>query len=358
MKTDIISNYDEFLKIEKEYTDLWESSVDRNIFNSPIFLKSYIKSFSETYKLHIICLRNNGILVGIAPLKILKKSFFLLKWNEVRFATEGDYRSFIIRKKIKESDIGEDQIIKNLVFEIDKLNCERICLDYISQHSSLYKYLSKNDDLNPKLSYHIQVPKLNMYSFENFENYKKHFPKKTNKYRNKLINDHDYILSVTDKMNDSLLDEMAELHIKEKNYHIDNGNNKRYSLYEDDDRKKYIFDLQKDSKYVLHFMMRRKSDDKLICYRNTYTLDDTIYSWNTAYDPEFSSYRVNNTFFYEIFKYLFEYKSYKFFNFGSGGYPWKFSFTDDFDVLFKLDYFNKNGKFIEKLLKLKKYFNT
>lgn len=349
-----ISNYNSFLKIYDDYSNLWQNSIDKNIFNSPIFLKNYIKTYENKFSLKILTVRNNGILVGLAPLTIHKKKFGFLTWNELRFATEGDYRGFVVKKNSAPSDPSEDEIIKSILNEINKFNCERICLDYISQNSSLFRYLSKNDYFNPKLSYHIQVPKLDINQFEDFNSFSSCFPKKTNKYRNKLLREHNYKLVVVDKMNDELLEEMSSLHIKEKDFHISNGNKNRYSLYEDSDRKNYIFNVQKEYDNVLYFMLRRVSDNKLICYRNTYKLLDTIYSWNTAYDPEFASYRVNNTFFYEIFKYVFENSISKNFNFGSGGYPWKFSFTDKFDVLYKLDYFNSNGKLVDRLLKLKK----
>lgn len=349
-----ISNYNDFLQIENEYADLWTNSVDKNIFNSPVFVKSYFKNFSKNNKIYFLCLYNNNKLIGVAPLKIVKKSFFIFKWNELRFATEGDYRGFIVRKKSCCSDANEEQIIKHLLNEIENLKCDRICLDYISQHSSLFKYLSKNDYYNSKVLYHIQVPFINIDLSDSHEEIPIIFPKKMRKYRNKLIKDNDYNLIVKNKMDDSDLDEMSSLHIKEMKYLISRGNDSRHSLYEDLDRKNYVYDTQKLYDNVFHFMLRRKSDNKLICYRNTYFCNNTLHSWNTAYDPEFESYRVNNTFFYEIFKYIYENKICNKFNFGSGGYAWKFSFTDDFDVLYKLDFFNKKAKFIEKLINLKK----
>lgn len=353
MQIKVIKTLKEYLDIEREYIDLWENSVERLVFNSPVFLRSYIHNFEDKYDLNIICLYDEHKMLGLAPISIMTKKKGFLKWKELRFASEGDSRGFVVRKKVTNNDMSYTKIVKLLLNSIEECDYDRICLDHIDSQSQLFYYMSKSTVYNPGLKLHIILPYHDMPRYSSFDEYFTYFPSKTKKYMKHLLRDHPYVFEVHTGFDNDLYEETSSLHVYEKNYLNKQYNKGRHSLYEDKKMNDYVRDIQNQSDMILNFTMRRKSDGKLICYRDTYLNDRTIYSWNAAYDPEFEKYSINSIFFYEIFKYLYENDVCDKYSFGSGGYTWKFTLTDKFAINYKYDVFTKNAKKIEKMIKFK-----
>lgn len=353
MNIKIIKTLGEYLEIEEDYVDLWEHSVERLVFNSPVFLRSYIKNFEGIHDLNIVCLYDEHKMLGLAPVYMVSKKKGFLKWKELRFASEGDSRGLIVRKKVNSNDISHNKIVKALLNSIEDFDYDRICLDHIDSGSLLFSYMSKSTVYNPGLKLHIVLPYHDMDRYSTFEEYFSDFPSKTKKYMKHLLRDHPYVFEVHTSFDLDLYQETSNLHIYEKNYLNDRYKKNRHSLYENTNMNEYVKYIQSESDMILNFTMRRQSDGKLICYRDTYLNDRTIYSWNAGYDPEFENYSINNIFFYEIFKYLYEQDLCDRYSFGSGGYTWKFTLTDKFAVNYKYDVFRPKAKKIEKIIKFK-----
>lgn len=323
------------------------SNEDDPFFSTYFFLESYIKNFSEKYNFKIILVYNNKVLVGYAPLYTTNRKKGPFSWTELRFACEGDFRGFVLRKPRNDADPSKEKIIQKIFDAIDEIKWDRICLDYVSSKSDLFKFIKVSNKLNPHLRFQLEAPYIKLNSL-NLEDIKSIFPSKLNKYKNKLEREVGYYFEVVNRLDDALFDEMARLHIEEKNYLKAKGKEERYSLYEDDSRREYFHDVL-TGRNTYHCCIRRSYDSKLLAYRNVHISNNTLHSWNTAYSPEVANYRVNNIILYEMITYFKENKIDKVFSLGSGGYPWKFAITDEFISLYTLDFF-RSKKNIKKLI--------
>ena len=61
--------------------------------------------------------------------------------------------------------------------------------------------------------------------------------------------------------------------------------------------------------------------------------------------------------YYEMFKYAFETKKFKRFDCGTGRYPWKFEWTNDFNLLYQLNIDKPRSKYLKKYYELKTLLN-
>ncbi len=74
-------------------------------------------------------------------------------------------------------------------------------------------------------------------------------------------------------------------------------------------------------------------------------------------NPDFMNYRVGKIINFEIIQYLFENSEEMIFDFGSGRYPWKFEWTQNYKIVYELRYDNPSCKKLEnreKMIELKR----
>lgn len=352
MEVKEIRSFEDFEKFFHDIEKLWENCREREIFYSPLFLKQYIKSYKKENLLFLLMYHNKKPAL-LAPFEIIQRNIGFLKWSELRFAIEGDFKNFILDNSLG----NEGTLLKNIFKHIKKLEVDRVSLDNILPDSSLCRYILKNQRLNPNLKSQNLVPILDFDKFKDFEEFERTFPANTRKYKNKLLREKNVEFEVVDEMTESLYEEIKNLHIKEKDFLKSSGRTERYSLYEDDNREDFIKNIQLSSKAVRLFILWDLDSKKIIAYRNCYINGKELVSWNTAYDPEYRDYSLSNGIFYFIFKNFFEQDKYSRFNFGVGGYPWKFGYANGFTNVYILDYFKSDkGKKIERLIKIKKGF--
>ena len=100
-----------------------------------------------------------------------------------------------------------------------------------------------------------------------------------------------------------------------------------------------------------------ESEDKdIIVYSNCYFYKRILYSWNTAYDVKYKKYCAGKVLLYEIVKYLFESNIADVYDFGAGRYPWKFEWTNCYNINYKLYMWNTKtikGRILKFLCKIK-----
>ncbi|MCF8275069.1 MAG: GNAT family N-acetyltransferase, partial [Flavobacteriaceae bacterium] len=187
--------------------------------------------------------------------------------------------------------------------------------------------------------------------FKDFDVFKtKHLPSKVNQYAKKLKRDTNYSIHIT---SENLVEEIAQIHIDEKNHLQSHGNLKRHSIFEDALKKKFIEKLMKN-KLVLSYFLQDNKQDKIITYRTGIIFNNRYYSFNTAYQPEYKDYRVGKILILEILRENFINPLWDAFDAGCGRYPWKFEWTSDFNLLYQLRYIKPESS---KLKLLAKYSN-
>ena len=101
------------------------------------------------------------------------------------------------------------------------------------------------------------------------------------------------------------------------------------------------------------FSLRDLKTNKIMIYNWGFIKDLVFYSVNTAYDPIFHDFRVGKVMYYEIFKYAFETKKFNRLDCGTGRYPWKFEWTNDFNLLYQLNIDKPRSKYLKKYYMLK-----
>lgn len=345
-----IKTLEDFEKYIPDIEKLWESTREKIVFLSPIFLREYVKANEGENLLYLLMYENNNPVL-LAPFEIRKRKVALSKWTELQFGLEGDFKNILLGDCV----VNYDTSIKNLFKYIEKLSVDRVVLDNILPQTNLSKYILKNQKLNGHFSQQNMVPTLKFDEYENFDEYNKTFPSNTRKYKNKILRERNIEFEVVDNMNEELYNEIKNIHIEEKKFLKSLGRSERYSLYEDEKREEFIKNVQIGSNLVKNFIIRDIDKNKVIAYRNCYVNGDELVSWNTGYDPDYREYRLNNALFYFIFEDLFKGNEFKKFNFGVGGYPWKFGYANSFTNIYILDLFlSDKGKKIKKMIGFKK----
>lgn len=345
-----IKNLADFEKYISDIEKIWENTKEKVVFSSPIFLREYVRANEDKNLLYLLMYENNNPIL-LAPFEITERKAALSKWRELQFGLEGDFKNILLDDCV----VNYDTSIRNLFNYIEKLPIDRVVLDNILPESYLSKYILKNHKLNGHFSQQNMVPTLNLEDYESFEEYNKTFPSNTRKYKNKILREKNIEFQVIDDMSEELYEEIKNIHIEEKIFLKSQGRDERYSLYEDEQREEFIKNVQLGSKAVKNFIIRDIDKGKVIAYRNCYVNGDELVSWNTGYSPEYREYRLNNALFYFIFEELFKRGKFKKFNFGVGGYAWKFGYANSFTNIYILDYFTSDrGRKIKKMIGFKK----
>lgn len=347
------------IKEDKDFyllKDSWEKLEKKNTEISIYSTYEFNKTWWDTYKkdknnsLFLIYVFEGDNILGIAPLYIKKRQKSFLKWRELHFIGQGDYLNFIV------DEDKNNAVIKYLMDAIydNKKYWDRILLPYISANTNLAHYLLKDDRYNELTNYLVETPYINLKNFKSIKDMK--LPSKTNKYRNKLIREVGYDFKIITDIDDNIYNKITELHKNQQKFLRDEANRKnRKSLFDDNLNNEYLDNLRKNSENTLLFLLLDK-EENIICYRNTYKFKDTIYSWNTAYNIDYIDYRVNGTIYYEIFNYIIENNIADKFDFGSGRYPWKFRWTDEFILTYQYEDWNletRRVKLVKKLIDMR-----
>src|SRR5215213_986142 len=86
----------EFATLEEEWTDLYDSSPLATPFQSWAWLYSWWEFYGEGYELRLVTIRDDGLLVGIAPLMLERRRVL----SRLLFIGTGitDYLDILVRQ--------------------------------------------------------------------------------------------------------------------------------------------------------------------------------------------------------------------------------------------------------------------
>ena len=354
MKIKVIRTVEDLIKIK----DFWEKIEKTNLevpYINYEFVKNWIeKVFEKKDELFIITIINNEKVVAIAPLFIEKRKIKFIEIKELKFIGNGDYKNFLIDR----NNISNEKAFKYIMDYIyENINLfDRVILEKINGKSEFSNYILKDDKYNNLFKYYNEVPILYLKDIRlGLKKLMK--PSKLNKYKNKLSNEYNYIFEVKKCIDIELFLEIIQIHKAQQDYLNEvNNYNKRRSIFYlnklDDFYSHYIV----NNNNIVLFTLRSR-DREIINYRICYLFDNILYSWNTGYNIKFKEYRVNNILFSEIFQYLLNETEIELFDFGAGRYPWKFTWTKDFNIVYNFEDWNiKNfkNKILRKIMNIKK----
>ncbi len=354
MEVMILKDDKDFIMLENAWRGLEEKDSEIPIYSTYDFNKCWWDAYSKdnNNSLFIIYVMKNEEVLGIAPLYLKRRKKGFLEWKELHFIGQGDYFNFIIDRTQNNSQTIIKYLFDAIYENLDKW--DRLVLSYISSESELAHYLLKDDRYNKKTKYLVEIPYLDFKEIKSIDDIS--LPSKVRKYRNKLDREIGYEFRVLSSIDDEMYERITNLHKKQQEYLREEADRKdRRSLFDNKLNDEYVNSLKRVSDKTLLFVLTDRKGE-IICYKNTYLHNGSIYSWNTAYNTDFIEYSTNGTIYLEIFNYIIKNMDIEKFDFGAGRYPWKFRWTNDFVLSYRYEDWNLSSSrmmLINKLFSLK-----
>ena len=334
MHLDVISTSEGLSDLRDE----WEA-LERSDTKAPYYVTHrYVSAWWAAYaddpdrELHVVRVTNNGRCVGIAPLVVWTREVRGKTLRVLRFTGTGDYNAPLI-----DPDASAGAVCKLVREHLETgERWDRVHLGNIPATSAWAHQLFKSG-LNPKLTVHVECPYVDMAKYDDLAAFeKRHLPAQLRNRRNKLYREAEPTFRVWHGNEEDILGQIAQLHRLEKEYLIaQKARTERYSLFEDPARMAHVRALFTGTDDVVTFGLTTPKDG-LIGYITCFRYGGTVLSWNIAYHPDYEQYRIGKVLHYEAIAHLFRAGGVDRFDFGAGRYPWKFEWTDDFDLTYQL----------------------
>lgn len=340
-----IEKLDDMLKYKHDWIEL------ETIDNQATFYQSFEYNYlwakynlSSSGKLCIYIVINNNEVVAIAPFFIQTRKKAFITWKELKFMGMGDYRTILC---------DDRQVNRNTLYNLiltqvlDLEDVDRILLSYISDNNDLLNYLLSTESYNKYTKHLTENPIIDINAEDKIS------PSKANKKRNKVRKELNYKFSVETKVSNKLFEEFTNLHKAQQAWMKQELNrSERRSHFNDKVINKFIQEVSKAEDRSVIFLIRNASGE-LIFYRYCYSDKDTLYSWNSGYDYKYNNYNLSDVAIMEMIEYLEKSNDFNYLDLGAGGYPWKFRWTKNANILYQFDYWNNNKSLAYKLFQLR-----
>ena len=334
MHLDVISTSEGLSDLSDEWEALEQSDTKAPYYVTHRYVSAWWAAYAEDpdRELHVLRVTNNGRCVGIAPLVVWTREVRGKTLRVLRFTGTGDYNAPLIDPGASAGAVCK--LIREHLETGERW--DRVHLGNIPATSAWAHQLFKSG-LNPKLTVHVECPYVDMAKYDDLAAFeKRHLPAQLRNRRNKLYREADPTFRVWRGNEEDILGQIAELHRLEKEYLIaQKARTERYSLFEDPARMAHVRALFTGTDDVVTFGLTTPKDG-LIGYITCFRYGGTVLSWNIAYHPDYEQYRIGKVLHYEAIAHLFRAGGVDRFDFGAGRYPWKFEWTDDFDLTYQL----------------------
>jgi LmbE family N-acetylglucosaminyl deacetylase len=334
MRTRIIATADEMDALTEQWDALAQGDPFSTFYASPDFVRPWWNAFRDKpgMELCTIAVHEADRLVGLAPLAIHTEQRGNRAVRVLRFCGRGDYLTILL-----DTSASPDTILKR-VFRVlqHELDWDIVWLSNVPGSSPVAGYLMRSP-LNTSFAFWIENPYIDLRQYVSFEDYSlRRAPAKARKYRNKFLRDIPASFQVFHGDSGGIFERIAGLHRLEKDFLVDTkGRQERHSLYEDPHRRRHIEAIFRTTDRNVTFAYVDPAG-ALLAYRTCFRDGRRLLSWNSAYHPRISQYRPGKVLQYDILKHLFASGDTDIFDFGAGRYPWKFEWTDDFSVTYRL----------------------
>lgn len=283
-------------------------------------------------ELHVARITNNGRLVGIAPLAIRARGPEGRRTRVLRFAGQGDYLAPIL-----DPDASASAACKVLQRHIESGDgWDRVNLGNIPATSHWAHHLLKSSQ-NPAFTLHVECPYVDITRYPDLAAFAaENVSSQLRNYRNKFHREVEPNFRVWRGNEGDILSRIVDLHRREKEFLIQQKDRtERYSLFEDPSRLAHIQTLFTGTDDVVTFGFE-SPDGALIGYITCFAYRRTMLSWNIAYHPDYEKYRIGKVLHHDTLAHLFETGEADRFDFGAGRYSWKFEWTGDFTLTYRL----------------------
>lgn len=324
MDVELITTTEGLDRLREDWEELEQRDPEATYYVAHRFVRAWWAGYEEApgYLLRIVCWRQGGTLVGIAPLAVMSATQDGRPVGILRWATHGDYMTVLA------DPTARDTVYKAFLEFLDRGDgWHTINLAGVPGHGSLAHHLLKSS-YNRHFSFVVENPYIDLKEVASLEEFvDRSVPKKTRKYRNKLLREKDVQFRIFRGDEDNILERIAEVHVAEKRHLIEHkGRTERHSLYEDARRLGHVRAVFTGTSDPVTFGYV-EPDGRLIGYRTTYEYRRTLLSWNSGYLPEYGQYRIGKVIQYDIVAELLATRSHDVFDLGAGRYQWKFEWT-------------------------------
>lgn len=303
--------------------------------------------------LFVICVLQDDVVVGIAPLVIrAQQRMSVVHWRELVFMGIGDFRTVLVDSPRVNSVTVLKECMRCIEMHAD--SWDRVLLTNIPHHSRLGHFFLRSVVYRPLFRYQTECPYVSINEVIDITTYGVK-SSDIRYYKKRLAKEVGYTFHRIVQHTAAQFEAMALLHKKEQSYLAnDKGNSSRYSLYSDSATEQWIRELYLSGEQAVTFTLN-DPDGRILAYFACFAYKGTIHFWNHAYDPAHEKYSLGKILASEVLDFLKENGDAAVFDFGAGGYAWKYYWTNKSVVLCQLDYWVNPATHKRKILRFLKW---
>ncbi|MBR7742149.1 GNAT family N-acetyltransferase [Phycicoccus sp. BSK3Z-2] len=335
MDVEVVADGAGLAALEEDWRRLDEADPRSELYTSFDGVRAWWAGFGaqEQWTLHVLVARHNGAVVGLLPLVRQARRTGGRTRQVLRFAAHGDYLGAVVDPA---GPVGT--VLKALLDHVDADPAwDVLRLDGIRAGSWLCSATLGSERWNRHLRHQVEQPCILLADVPDLATFEERgLPSKTRKYRNRLLRDHDVRFVVRDGDDGDVLARLAALHVREKEHLVqDEGRSERHSWGENPQRMGMYERMFATPGLVRTFCYESPAGD-LLAARSTFRHGRTLLSWTSAYDPALRDYRLGKVIQYDVLEHVLAEGGVDVFDLGSGRYPWKFEWTEDFGSTYGL----------------------
>ena len=261
MQTEIVDSAAGLAELSVEWVDLETRATHPTFYASADFVRPWWDAFGHDpdIDLRVVCARQNGRLVGLAPLALHTERSRNSQVRVLRFTGRGDYLNFLVAE-----EASSQAVLKSLFRTINTaIGWDTISLTNVPGDSPLGNYLFKSDH-NEDFTFHVENPYIDLRRYHDFEEFARtSVPDKAQKYRNKLQREIGFEFRVVQN-DDTIFERIADLHRLERDHLINvHKRTERHSLFDDPDRRRHIEQIFATTDRPVTFVYLDDNDDLL-----------------------------------------------------------------------------------------------
>lgn len=272
------------------------------------------KCICESKQLHIVTIKDNKDIVGIAPFYVEKTIIgHVLRTFPTSFS---DFITFIIDK-----DHGYSEIVNYIIKYLSSFSTwQLVRIEKVNSTDPLFSELKKRKNVASKHLIDCIAAKFGEITWET---YFSQLSKNLKKDIRRRIR----------RLEENVTISIAWLETAEQFIECFQAISSLYNKRWEDDFKESFFSKENERQFFFKAVRTSfsndrmclivlKAENKIIAYRLGFVQGDTFFDWNTSYDIDYESYSPGKLIIYYTLKELFK-RNYKKINFMAGGYWYK-----------------------------------
>ncbi len=347
----IVRSEEEFIELKDQWNALLDANNESTCYNSFELSYNWYKKVVPDCQLVIVCVIHNENIVGIAPLCIRKQAKFkVLNFSQLEILGWGDYKTFLY----DQSFLSRSSIFKTFFDAIESIRGEwdKLVLKNL-RHDTYLAYFLKKTPYHQHLFSYNEAPYIDLKKYEGYSQYMAEFrDKRIDANEKRLKKKSPFRFEFFHSVSDELLVKLMDCHINEKLV-LNQSSWERTSPFSNTGRKEFHMALLTEGNFSVAATLLDE-EDNVIAYEIMYRHNGIYYCWNIGYNPKYSSFGVARILNKKVVEFLFNEANARRYDYGAGGYRWKYQNTNQFQVLYRLEMHNLNSSKVKLLNRLRR----